>query len=393
MIKHPLNIAIAGAGIGGLTAAALLADQGHQITAFDQFDTPRPVGSGLVIQPVGQRVLDRIGAGDAAQTMGNPIIRMLGHDTDHGRRVLDVWYDRKHGRRFGLAIHRAALFEAILKAAQQRDFTLKTSSRVIGRDGQYLTFTQGREGPFDLIIDALGAHSPLSPLQSKPLPYGAIWGTVDWPETTLHGNFLSQKYRSANRMIGALPIGTLPGDPIPKAAIFWSLPANSHDSWRQNGVDAWKSEATTLWPDFAPFLEKINESNQMTMASYTHGTLKRPFSPGIVHIGDAAHRTSPQLGQGANMALLDALALAEALKRAPLAEALPLYARSRRWHVWTYQAMSWAFTPQYQSDSRILPAMRDNFFFPLSMIPPVPRVLTSLVCGTLLPPLASLGPL
>ena len=49
------NIAIVGAGIGGLTAAALLARQGHTITVFDQFNVPRPVGSGLVIQPVGKQ--------------------------------------------------------------------------------------------------------------------------------------------------------------------------------------------------------------------------------------------------------------------------------------------------------------------------------------------------
>lgn len=392
-MSKPLTIAIAGAGIGGLTAAALLADQGHKITVYDQFDSPKPVGSGLVIQPVGQTVLDRIGAGDAAREMGNPITRMLGHETDHGRRVLDVWYDRKHGRRFGLAIHRAALFDAILKSAQKRDITLVTSTKVTGRNGQNLIFASGHDGPFDLIIDALGASSTLSSLVGKPQPYGAIWGTVDWPKSTLRDDYLSQKYRSANRMIGALPIGSLPGDPVKKAAIFWSMPAQSHGDWQQKGIDAWKAEATELWPDFAPFLAQITDTNQMTMASYSHGTLKQPFGDGIAHIGDAAHRTSPQLGQGANMALLDALALAEAIKRVPLQDALPLYAKSRRWHVRVYQMMSWAFTPQYQSDSRFLPKLRDNILFPLSMTPPIPRVLTGLVCGNLLPPLASLGPL
>jgi 2-polyprenyl-6-methoxyphenol hydroxylase-like FAD-dependent oxidoreductase len=52
-----MRIAIIGTGIGGLAAASLLADQGHEITIFDQFDTLKPVGSGLVIQPVGQAVL------------------------------------------------------------------------------------------------------------------------------------------------------------------------------------------------------------------------------------------------------------------------------------------------------------------------------------------------
>ena len=59
-----MRIAIIGAGMGGLTAASLLADDGHNITIFDQFDSPKPVGSGLVIQPAGQTVLADIGALD-----------------------------------------------------------------------------------------------------------------------------------------------------------------------------------------------------------------------------------------------------------------------------------------------------------------------------------------
>ena len=88
-----MQISIAGAGIGGLAAAALLAKAGHRVTVYDQFDAPRPVGSGLVIQPVGQMVLDAVGAGDAARAMGAPLRRMLGHEARTGRPVLDVRYD------------------------------------------------------------------------------------------------------------------------------------------------------------------------------------------------------------------------------------------------------------------------------------------------------------
>ena len=128
----------------------------------------------------------------------------------------------------------------------------------------------------------------------------------------------------------------------------------------------------------------------MSTARYSHGTLRRTTAPGFAIIGDAAHRASPQLGQGANMAMLDAWALSLALKRFPLEEALRHAERARRWHVWIYQAMSWAFTPQYQSDSRVLPILRDRVLYPASTIPPVPRILSRLVCGDLIPPHASL---
>jgi len=90
------------------------------------------------------------------------------------------------------------------------------------------------------------------------------------------------------------------------------------------------------------------------------------------------------------MALLDAAALSQALKSRPIERALPAYARARRWHTRIYQAMSWAFTPMYQSDSALLPFLRDRLLFPASQIPPIPRLLTSLVCGTMISPIARL---
>lgn len=386
-----MQITIAGAGIGGLAAAALLAQAGHDVTVFDQFDAPRPVGSGLVIQPVGQVVLDTIGAGDAARAMGATLHRMLGHEAVSGRPVLDVTYDWRGTGRHGLGIHRAALFAALWQAVMAAGVTVVAGARVTAAEQGRLTFADGtRSDPADLIIDASGAQSPLSPLRSRPLPYGAIWGTVDWPDTDLPRDELRQTYRAANRMIGVLPIGLIPGDPRPKAAIFWSLPVDSHAEWHDRGLDAWRTESTALWPAFAPFAAQITDASQMTMARYSHGTLARPYSPGLVHIGDAAHRASPQLGQGANMALLDALALAQAIRLADGRDPLRLYAQARRWHVRTYQAFSAAFTPQYQSDSRWLPILRDHILFPASQIHPLPRVLSALVSGTMIPPLGSL---
>jgi 2-polyprenyl-6-methoxyphenol hydroxylase-like FAD-dependent oxidoreductase len=88
------------------------------------------------------------------------------------------------------------------------------------------------------------------------------------------------------------------------------------------------------------------------------------------------------------MALLDAAALASALAANPWEDALPAYARMRRWHVRSYQALSAVFTPMYQSDSRVLPALRNHVLGPMSDWPVVRQGLSRLVAGTLLHPLA-----
>jgi len=387
-----MKIAIVGCGIGGLAVAGFLSDSNHEITLYDQFDTPAPVGSGLVIQPVGLRILEKLGAAKEAVAKGAKGYRMLGYEAVTKRKVLDVSYGPESGPDFGLGIHRASLFDALLNACIAKGVQITNAHEITGHtlaeSKHTLTFTNGTtSAPFDLIIDASGANSPLSPMQSKTLPYGAIWGTVDWPDKTeLRYDQLQQRYRRACNMIGILPIGSLPGSNTPKAALFWSLPQDQFRKWQGTSLDLWKSEAKILWPALAPFVDQIQTHDEMTMAGYTHGTMRKPYSNGLVHIGDAAHRASPQLGQGANMALLDAYGLAECLKKHPLDVALPTYRKIRKTHVTLYQAMSWAFTPMYQSDSRILPLIRDLLLAPTSTIWPVSSILTALVKGTMVPP-------
>jgi 2-polyprenyl-6-methoxyphenol hydroxylase-like FAD-dependent oxidoreductase len=92
------------------------------------------------------------------------------------------------------------------------------------------------------------------------------------------------------------------------------------------------------------------------------------------------------------MALLDAAALAHALDReADVAGALATYCRIRRVHVRIFQALSIAFTPFYQSDSVVLPFVRDRLVATVARIPPAPRILAAMVSGTIVDPFGRIG--
>lgn len=233
MAAEPLNIAVGGCGIGGLAVAGLLARQGHRVTVYDQFREPEPVGSGLVIQPVGQAVLDAVGALEPALRSGRKITYLSGRITGSNKQVLGVGY----GSRFGLAIHRAGLFSTLLHTAQSAGVRLCANSRIrastLTAKGRFLEFDRAPSaGPFDLVIDATGAHSPLSAIKNRQLPFGALWANVDWPdETDLPGDHLSQIYQRSNIMAGVLPIGRLGGTGRDRAAIFWSLNHNAYSGW------------------------------------------------------------------------------------------------------------------------------------------------------------------
>jgi 2-polyprenyl-6-methoxyphenol hydroxylase-like FAD-dependent oxidoreductase len=352
----------------------------------------------LILQPPGLAVLDWLGLGRDIRQLGARIDRLYGRSCPSQRVVLDVRYAALGAGQSGLAVHRAALFNTLFEAVQRSGLTVATGKRVVGvnRDGRKptLAFADGSQSQaFDLIIDALGSRSPLLPEAAAPvsrlrLDYGALWTSLPWPGTPFDRHALEQRYRRASLMIGVLPIGrTQPaGDDL--AAFFWSLKTDDYQAWCKRGLQPWKQEILAAWPETEGLLAEIADAQQMVLASYGHHTLLLPFGDRIAFIGDAAHSTSPQLGQGANMALLDVAALAMALEReSSLAGASALYARYRRWHVRAYQALSCLFTPFYQSDGALYPVLRDRLVAPATRIPGIPRLLAKIVAGQAVKPL------
>lgn len=391
-----LSIGIAGAGPAGLAAALLLGRDGHRVTLFDQFDQPRPLGSGLILQPTGLAVLAELGLADRIIAFGSRIDRLFGRVLPSRRVVLDVRYGRLRGERFGLAVHRAALFNVLYDAIAAEATPLETRRAISGidraSDGRPALVGEGwRSEPFDLIVDALGVRSPLWPRfgggRRNDLAYGALWASLPWPESGFDPHALEQRYHRASTMIGVLPIGRRAMDGPAEAAFFWSLRLDAYPAWLASGLDAWKDAVRAHWPETEPLLGQIDDPRQMTLARYGHHMLATPYAERLVAIGDAFHAASPQLGQGANMALLDASALAGALRSEPdLGEALCTYATRRRRQMAYYQALSWGFTPFYQSDSRLLPPLRDWIVAPATRLPLARRLVAASVAGLVLAP-------
>lgn len=394
---RPLDIAIAGCGPAGLATALLLHRDGHRVTLFDRFDTPRPIGSGLMIQPTGLAVLRALGLDAQILAHGARIERLVGEAG--ARTVLDVRYAALPGRaRFGIGIHRASLFAILHAAVVAEGIAVQTGRAVaastVGADSRRsLVFAGGGgAGPFDLLVDALGTRTPLAAPTGRDLAYGALWATLEWPaDAGFDGAALAQRYRAASVMAGVLPIGTSPDDPLRKTAFFWSLRADRLAAWQARGLATWKAEVADLWPATAVLLDQIDAPEQLTFARYAHRTVSAPVEAGMIQIGDAWHSASPQLGQGANMALLDAYALALALRRhREVAPALDHAVALRRRHVRVYQAMTALFTPVYQSDGRVLPFVRDRLVGPLSKVWPANRIQAAMVSGLIGAPLAAL---
>lgn len=387
-MRRTLDVAIIGAGITGLATATLLAHAGHRVVVHERFETSRPLGSGLMLQPTGLAALERLGLRQAIEALGARIDRLHG-STDRGTTIFDLAYGDLDPQYYAIGIHRAALHGALWGAFLKSGAALETRTTITGIESRgngrlSLRDEKGRGGPtYDLAIDASGARSQFRSLvaraTARQFTYGAVWASI--PDIGIAPEQLAQRYVAAKVMIGYLPVGRVALDGPRLAALFWSLKPDEYPAWRAN-FEPWRERIVGLWPALAPIITALNGPEDLTLASYVQYTARTPFKGAIALIGDAAHATSPQLGQGANNGLLDALALSDAIAiSADLPTALALYTKARRDHIRFYQLASDVLTPFFQSDSRVLAIARDLSFDRIKIVPYLRREMLRTLAG------------
>lgn len=372
------RIAVIGAGTAGLATALLLARQGHEITLIERAPALAAAGAGILLQPSGLGVLSKLGCLDALLRCGQRIDGLYGQ-TRRGRKIMQVEYAHLGGvaHRFGLGVHRMALCHALdavlAQVPHRRWFGCTVQSLEPAADRQLVRFEHGgasHHAAFDAVLVANGAASQLRPRAwvryDRPYPWGAMW--LIRPCTPALSPFraprLVQRYDGAHTMIGVLPTGCVPDEPqVPLLSLFWSVPAQEIPLWRdaERDLSPWRRRIIGLWPELAPLVEAITRPTELLPATYRDVALKRWGAGRVGIIGDAAHAMSPQLGQGANLALLDADALAQAVASSDGWDAVwQRFASMRAGSIHFYQAASRLLTPFFQSGSAGIAWVRDG---------------------------------
>lgn len=407
-----LDVGIIGGGTAGSAAAVFLARAGHRVTVYERVPDPRPVGAGITLQPTGLHVLCRLELYPYILSRGARIDRLL-CESKTRRALVDLSYATVGDDLFGVGLHRGVLFEALHAAVARESITLRTGVEIVdlaraggaggsanGNGGAesgrrfswFVDSHRERHGPHELVVVADGARSQLrddtgTSKRIAPYPWGALWfvgkDLRDRDDPSVHT--LHQVVDGNQRFLGLLPTGHGPGPSLgpPLVSLFWSSRCDRVDEWRKRGLVPWKDELAKLAPESVPVLDQIESIDQVLFASYHDVVMHRWSTRNVVYLGDAAHATSPQLGQGCNLALWDAMVLADVLasESHDLAVALDRYSRERVDHLAFYQFATRMLTPFFQGDDPLLGSLRDLTMPLMGKFPITNRIMTLSMLG------------
>jgi 2-polyprenyl-6-methoxyphenol hydroxylase-like FAD-dependent oxidoreductase len=334
---NSMRTLIVGGGIAGLTLAAALHRQSFEVSVVERNPTWQTFGAGMAIQPNAMRALRGLELDGAVAERGN-VLHRWGFCDRHGKLLCEIdLEDFWKGVGPFIGIERAMLQQALLTGVTAVPCQLGSS--VIGvqqdDDGVSICFSDGSSGRYDLVVGADGISSSIRDLVfgANP-PIGA--GHIAWRSVVPMRSAKPTDLRfffGDRCFVGLCPVGG------GRTYVFGHI-AEPH---LYDDVAGRLSRLRRRFEGFAEpvqqLLAALDYDEQVHCSTVEWVTQEEWRRGRIVLIGDAAHASSPMMGQGGGMAVEDACVLAVCLRSADTVEsALDRYVTRRRPRVrWVQQ--------------------------------------------------------
>ncbi|SBS27818.1 6-hydroxynicotinate 3-monooxygenase precursor [Marinomonas spartinae] len=365
------DVAVAGAGIGGLTVALGLAQQGVDVTIFEQASVLAEVGAGLQMSPNAMKVLRQFGLEDTLRPYAFEPQQATIRHFKSGEYYLKAPLGQAAIDRYGAPywhLHRADLHHVLVEACQKAGVTIQLGATVTGyqksdqQNSVVLCLQDGSQYETDLVIGADGIRSVIrEQMLGKQAP--DFMGQVAWR--------------------GVVPVSKLNAIHVQPDACVWAGPGRhlvtyylrggewvnfvaveerggwQSESWREEGdINELRSAFAGWHPEVTELL--LAADSTFLWALNGRSSLRTWFQGRVVLLGDACHPMLPFMAQGAAMAIEDAYVLVASLMSKPLPDALASYEILRKPRAVRIQNMSKDNTGLYHMHGGLFGQMKLN---------------------------------
>lgn len=308
------KILILGGGIAGLTTAIALQRKNIDFTVYEAVPEIKAIGSGISLAGNAMKVLEQLQVAEQVKARGHLITSMIIQD-EKGNYIsaLDT---RKFTREYGMynvAIHRSALHEVLL--GEIPPGRIQTGKKAIGfnekENSVELKFDDGTKAEGAAVIVADGIHSTIRK-QLLPNSTPRYAGYTCWRgivENTWGIEDQAVEAWGTTGRIGYVPIGD--------NKVYWFACKNApyqDERMKQLSREALKKNFENFAHPVPQIIEQTPVENIIWNDIVDLKPIPRFAFNRLLLIGDAAHATTPNLGQGACLGIEDALSIAELLE-------------------------------------------------------------------------------
>ncbi|MFL9840444.1 FAD-dependent oxidoreductase [Sphingomonas sp. ST-64] len=322
---------IVGGGIGGLTAAVALARNGQRVTVIERDPRWSIYGVGIIQQANVVRAMAQLGLADAYLEAGVPFDQVTIH-APGGALIARVPSPRlAEGYPPNVGMSRRRLHDVLLDRAIALGVEIRMGTTVAALtqddDGVDIEFDDGTDDRFDFVVGADGIYSNLRARLFPEAPQPCFAGQSVWRYNLPRPDDLD----SLRVFNGPTGIGLVPMS-ADTMYMFVTTPEPGNPHYPRKGLAAaMRGKLQSAAPDIQALGERIVDDVEVVYRPLEHLFVDGPWHVGrVVLIGDAVHATTPHLGQGAGLAIEDAVVLAEEVARHAVPEAAFAAYRERR---------------------------------------------------------------